>query len=304
MKSQDNNGCFKKAQGAGYKVQGTRLKNKIALYLLPFTLYLLPFTCRSQDAPLPLTYEAFQSGYGTGSVYDSYLSPLKYSGSNVGLFYEKMKNTGLMNGNIAAQHLFDVNYSWTENNTGSASYYSGFIDYNYGLFYRMKPVGKLQIFAGMQAGGMIGFIYNTRNGNNPATGKAHLDLSLSAMANYKWHIRSQPLYFREQISFPFVGAMYSPQYGTSYYEIGLGNTKNLIHLASFNNHFAIRNMLSAEIPFNCFTLRLSYLFSLYETSINDLDTQIITNTFFIGFSTNFFVVKGKQKKNNYRYVFE
>jgi len=304
MKSQDNNGCFKKVQGEKYKVKGTRLKNKIALYFLPFTFYLLPFTCRSQDAPVSLTYEAISIGYGTGSVYDSYLSPLKYSGNNVGLLYEKMKNTGLMNGNLAAQHLFNVNYSWTENNPGTASYYSGFIDYNYGLLYRMKPVDNLQVFVGMQAGGMIGFIYNTRNGNNPATGKARLDLSLSAMANYKWHIRSQPLYFRDQISVPFIGAMYSPQYGTSYYEIGLGDTKNLIHLASFNNHFAIRNMLSAEIPLNCFTLRLSYLFSFYETSINDLNTRWITNTFYIGFSTNFFVVSGKQKKNNYRYVFE
>jgi hypothetical protein len=243
-------------------------------------------------------------GYGTSSVYDAYLSPLEYTGNNVGLYYEQMKNTGLMKGNVSAQHLFNANYSWTKNNPGTASYYTGLVEYNYGLHYRFKPAEKWQFFAGMQAGGLLGFVYNTRNGNNPATGKAHLNLSLSAIANYKLQIGSQPVYLRDQLSLPFAGAMYSPQFGESYYEIGLGDTKNLVHFASFNNYFSVRNMLSVEIPFNTFTLRCSYLFSFYETRINDLDTQLKTNTFYIGFSQNFFVVQGKQKKNNYRYVFE
>ena len=149
----------------------------------------------------------------------------------------------------------------------------------------------------------MGFVYNTRNGNNPATGKAHLNLSLSAIANYKLQVRSQPVNFRYQLNLPFVGAMYSPQFGQSYYEIGLGFTDNLVHLASFHNYFSARNILSAEIPLNKLNLILSYHYSFYETRINNLDTQLITNTFYIGFSSNFFVVRGKQKKDNYRYVF-
>jgi len=243
-------------------------------------------------------------GFGTSSVYDSYLSPLKYTGDNVGLYYEQMKNTRLMNGNISAQHLFNANYSWSKNNSGTASYYTGLVEYNYGLLYRLHPMEKWQFFAGMQAGGLLGFVYNTRNENNPATGKAHLNLSLSGIANYKLQIRKQPILFRDQLGVPFIGAMYSPQFGESYYEIGLGDTKNLVHLASFHNYFSVRNMLSAEIPLNPFTLRLAYGFSFYETRINDLETRLISNTFYIGFSYNFFVVSGKQKNNNYRYVFE
>ena len=243
-------------------------------------------------------------GFGTSSVYDSYLSPLDYKGDNIGLYYEQMKNTGLMDGNIFAQNLFNANYSWSKNSAGTASYYSGIVEYNYGLHYRFKPVEKWQFFAGMQAGGLLGFVYNTRNENNPATGKAHVNLSLSGIANYKLQIHKQPILFRDQLSFPFIGALYSPQYGESYYEISLGDTKNLVHFSSLNNYLSLRNMLSAEIPFNRFTLRLSYYFSYYETRINNLDTRLITNTFYIGFSQNFFVVSGKQKKGNYRYVFE
>jgi len=283
MKSQGNNGYFKWC---------------ILSFVLSFSLPSL-----SQETPISLTYRTIMAGYGTSSVYDSYLSPLNYTGKNAGLYYEQMKNTGLLNGNVSAQHLFNFNYSWSKNNTGTASYYTGIVEYNYGLLYRFKPVNKVQFFAGMQAGGLAGFVYNTRNGNNPATGKAHLDLSLSAIANYKLQIRKQPVIFRDQLSLPFVGAMYSPEFGQSYYEIGLGMTDNLVHFSSFHNYFSVRNMLSAEIPFNSFTFRIAYYLSFYETRINSLDTRLITNTFYIGFSQNFFVVSGKQKKNNYRYVF-
>jgi len=277
------------------------------VYRVTCTLLLLFFSlfCFSQDGtPISLTYKITQVGYGISKVYDSYLSPLKYSGSNVGLHYEQMKKTGLMNGNVSEQHQMNANYSWCDNNSGTASYYTGLLEYNYGLLYGLKKTEKLQLLTGMQAGGLFGFVYNTRNGNNPATAKAHINLSLSAIANYKLKIRSQPVNLRYQISLPFIGAMYSPNFGQSYYEIGIGVTDNLVHFGSFHNYFSTRNILSAEIPLNKFTLLFSYHYSFYETRINDLDTQLINNTFYIGFSSNFFVVKGKHKSDNYRYVYE
>ena len=303
MKSQGSNGYFKP------HIQLWREKTKSGkqdVFILCFLslLFFSPLLCLSQEAPISLTYKATMLGYGTSNIYDSYLSPLKYTGNNIGLHYEQMRNTDLLNENVSSQHLLNMNYSWSKNNTGTASYYTGIFEYNYGLFYRFKPLEKLQVFTGMQAGGLLGFVYNTRNGNNPATGKAHLDLSLSAIANYKFQIRSQPVQLRYQLSVPFIGAMYSPQFGQSYYEIGLGVTENLAHLASFHNYLATCNILTAEIPLNKLTLLLSYQFSFYETRINDLDTRLITNTFYVGFSGNFFVVNGKQKKNNYKYVFE
>ena len=283
MKLPDNNGFFKGC----------------VLILIMF----YPLFCMAQDAPFPLAYRSNMLGYGISSAYDSYLSPLKYKGYNFGVLFEQMKNTGLMNGNISTQHFLNANYSKSENKSGTASYHNGFLKYNYGLFHRFNPVEKLQIFAGMQAGGLLGFVYSTRNGNNPATGKAHIDLSLSTIANYSLKLRSQPVNLRYQFSLPFIGAMYSPSYGQSYYEIGLGVTDNLIHLSSLHNYISVYNMLSAEIPFKKFTLRISYINSLYETRINDLDTQVINNTYYIGLSHNFFVIHGKQKKDNYRYVF-
>jgi hypothetical protein len=307
MKSQGSNDSFNPLRILLWRKNVTGHRSPVTGYRLPVTVCLLLFftlPCFSQESPVSLTYSSTQLGYGTSSVYDSYLSPLNYKGNNVGLYYEQMKNTGLLHGNVSAQHLFNVDYSWTKNNPGTASYYTGIFEYNYGLLYRFKPAKSWQFFAGPQVGGLLGFVYNTRNDNNPATGKAHLNLNFSAMVNYKLQIHSQPVRFRDQINLPFLGAMYSPQFGESYYEISLGDTKHLVHWASFHNYLSISNMLTVEIPFNRFTLLLSHHFSLYETRINHLDTRLITRTFYIGFSQNFFVVSGKQKKNNYQYVFD
>jgi hypothetical protein len=271
-------------------------------FLLAFLLFALP--CHAQEPTIPLTYQSTMVGYGTSSVYDSYLSPLKYTGENVALYYEQMKMTKLMDSHISAQHLFKLDYSWSKNKPETASYYTGMIEYDYGLHYRFKPVDKLHIFAGTQAEGLLGFVYNTRNGNNPATGKFHLNLNLSVIAAYQIKIKSQSLLLKYQVGVPFTGLMYSPHFGQSYYEIGLGDDGDLTHFASFHNYLAIRNNLSVEIPLNWITLRLAYVNSFYETRINDLDTRIHTNTFFIGVSKNFFTVSGKQNRKNYRNVFE
>jgi hypothetical protein len=304
MKSRDNNGYFKRQYSAIAPWMRNFLKRQVKLAITGFFALCFLFSSYAQDA-IPLTYQSTSLGYGTGNVYDSYLSPLKYSGKNVKLRHEQMKMTSWMNGNIAAQHLFNIDYSWSKNKTETASYYNGIINYNYGLFYRFNPAEKLQVFAGTQVDGLLGFIYNTRNGNNPATGKFHLNLNLSAIATYKLKIKSQPLFLKYQLSLPFTGIMYSPQFGQSYYEIGLGDNKDLVHFSSFHNYLAFRNNLSIEIPLNWITFRFDFVNSFYETRINDLDTQIYTNTFCVGISKNFYVVPGrKPNKNVYRHVFE
>lgn len=280
------------------------MRNSFFLVLLSI---ISTFSCWGQEdsETIPLVYQSTMIGYGRNSVYDSYLSPLKYKGNNIGIFYEHMKMTGLMNGNVSAQHQFNLDFSWSDNESETASDYTGFVEYSYGLHYRFKPAPKFQISAGMQANGVLGFIYNTRNGNNPATGKAHINLNLSAIAAYNVKLKSQPIHFRYQINMPFSGIMFSPEFGQSYYEISLGNNDNLVHFASFHNYISVRNILTAEVPLNRFTIRLSYINSIYETRVNGLDTRLCSNTFYIGLSRNFYTVSSKKSdRGNYLRVFE
>jgi hypothetical protein len=243
-------------------------------------------------------------GIGTASVYDTYLSPLEYKGNNIGVIYEQMNTVGRLNGRISAQHLFLLEFADTKNPAKTAGEYVGNIEYDYGLYYRFKPVRQFRFFAGMQAGGLFGFIYNNRNGNNPANAKVNLNLSLSGMASYSFRIKNQPLQFRYQLNIPVAGCLFSPQFGQSYYEIGLGDHQDLFHFASFHNQRIMRNLLSVELPFNFCILRLSYMNRVYEMKINNLETRILSGSFYIGLSKNFYTVQGKEHKNNYRYVFE
>lgn len=252
-----------------------------------------------------LVYRSTMFGIGGTSVYDSYLSAEKYTGTAVGLREERMSMTGIMSGNVSSQQIFKLDFSWSKNRADNATDYTGFVNYSYGLHYRFRPASNFQLFAGSQANGMLGFIYNTRNGNNPATAKAHVNLTLSGIAAYEFKIKSQPFKLRYQVDAPFAGVMFSQDYGQSYYEISLGNDDKLVHFASFHNQRILNNSLSLEIPFNSSTLRLTYINSLYETNVNELDTRINSNSFFIGFSKEFFSISGKKKvKGNYKRVFD
>ncbi|MDR2683699.1 MAG: DUF3316 domain-containing protein [Dysgonamonadaceae bacterium] len=259
----------------------------------------------AQSSPeIPLTYESTMAGIGSTSIYDTYLSPLEYKGNHIGVILEQMNRSGLLNGRILAQHLFNLEIADTKNPSGTAGNYSGNLEYAYGLYYRFKPVDKIQFFAGMQADGLLGVIYNNRNGNNPVAGKVNLNLNVSGMVSYKFRIKKQPLQLRYQLNIPVAGCLFSPQFGQSYYEIGLGDHQRILHFASLHNQRIMRNLFSLELPLNSTIVRLSYMNGIYETRVNHLDTRIVSHSFYIGFSKNFYVVHKKDNKKNYRHVFE
>ncbi|MGG6550492.1 UNVERIFIED_CONTAM: DUF3316 domain-containing protein, partial [Prevotella sp. 15_C9] len=70
---------------------------------------------------------------------------------------------------------------------------------------------------GIDAG--MGFLYNTRNGNNPEQAYLGLNLAPRLSADYAFRIRSHPFQIRYEAQVPLVGVMFSPNYGQSYYEI-------------------------------------------------------------------------------------
>jgi hypothetical protein len=298
MKSQDNNGCF--------SFFGQRSAVRRVWICLFFLVSCTAFRALCNEPPeqIPLTYQSTLLGIGQSSIYDTYLSPLKYQGIQLNIMYERMKMTGWGNGNLSAQHLFNIGLADTKNPTETATDYLGVLEYSYGMHYHFKPVQRIRLMAGMQVDGLIGGIYNTRNGNNPATAKAHINLNLSGMAVYRMQIGKQPVRLRYQLNFSALGLQFSPEYGQSYYEIELGTKSKLIHWASFHNQLIMQNMFSVELPFHSCTLRLSYVNRMYETRINSLNTQILSNSFYLGFSGNFFSVRGRKVQPYFQTVFD
>lgn len=195
------------------------------------------------------TNESTMIDTGEYNIKDTYLSPLKYTGWGIRVLNERMKMASLANYHISRQQLFNVEFSSTNNPSKTAEGLAGFIDYTLGYHYHFPLTPNFKLLTGASVRGMGGFIYNTRNSNNPATAKVDLDCNLSALAIYRKTIKDYPLTFRYQVTIPFIGVFFAQEYGQPYYEIfDAGNGKGVILFNSFHNKFAIKNYLTADFP--------------------------------------------------------
>ena len=198
-------------------------------------------------------------GVGYTNVYDTYLSPQEYKGIDFRISRESMRMTKWMNGNISLQSFFQADLGYTHNRVDNNNTFSGLANWNYGLHYNFPITSNFKLLAG----GLIdlngGFVYNLRNGNNPAQVRAYINLDASGMAIWDLRIKNYPISLRYQVNLPFAGVMFCPNYGQSYYEIfTLGNWGGVINFTSLHNQPSLRQMLTVDFPVGRAKMRLAY----------------------------------------------
>ena len=190
-----------------------------SLCLLFFCLA-FPATAQAEDVPRSIN-ESTMVGIGGYNLRDTYLSPstdINYTGWVARVLNERMKIVRLADYNVSRQQLINVEFGSTRNGAETANEYAGFVDYSLGYHYRFPQVlSGLKVLTGASARLSGGFIYNTRNSNNPVSGKADFDLNLSAMAIYNFRIKDFPLTLRYQAEIPFAGVLFSVHKGEPYY---------------------------------------------------------------------------------------
>lgn len=243
----------------------------------------------AQTEALPRsTNSATLVGMGGYNLMDTYLSPgapeRNYTGVGFSVLHERMQMTRLADQRISRQQLFRGELARTENGAATATDLAGFATYSLGYHYHFTaPLPDLQLLAGVMAQGWLGFIYNTRNGNNPASTKADADLRLSAMAFYTLRIKGYPIRLRYHGAIPFAGVCFSPHYNQSYYEIfDLGNHSGVVQFNSFHNKWAYQQLLTADFPVGALTLRVGFLGNYYRTDLNAIQSHVVSRSFVIG----------------------
>lgn len=241
----------------------------------------------------PRTLNTFMLSAGSSNMYDTYLSPLEYTGFSLRLMYESMRRTTWFNHNFYKQQLIELEFASGLNPVGSVREYWGRLRYQLGGHYAFYRGHGLRLGAGGFWDVNIGGLYNERNGNNPATARVYTNLNLSFMASYKW----KKYAIRWQVDTPFMGMLFSPKYGQSYYEISLGNTVGLVNFASFHNQRSLRNLVTVDIPFSKYIVRVGYLGDWYQTKVHSVQTHHYTHSFVIGFPLEG-IKKSKKKTNN------
>ena len=101
----------------------------------------------------------------------------------------------------------------------------------------------------------------------------------------------------ERVQFPLLGAFFSPGYGETFYEIYIGNHKNLIHCGWWGNNFGIGNLLSLKLDFGRTAMEIGYRYDYRSSFANNLVLRTAANNFVIGVIPGGLGLKKKNKTN-------
>ena len=275
-----------------------------AITLLMILLYALPAAAKERGEgdgqegftdPTRYVIRSVMYGAGFANVFDTYLSPQEYKGVDFRVSRETMRMTRLFDGNVSVQNFLQADLGYTHNRVDNNDTFSGLVNWNYGLHYQFRLTDNFKLLAGGLLDLNGGFVYNLRNGNNPASARAYLNLDASAMAI--WHVRLGrcPVVFRYQANLPVIGMMFSPHYGQSYYEIfSLGNASGVVRFTSLHNQPSLRQMVSADVPVGKLKMRFSYLADLQQSNVNHIKTHTYSHVFMVGFVRHLFRVGRRQ----------
>lgn len=239
-------------------------------------------------------------GIGRTHQLDTYLSPMEYSGIQVSFLTQSERMTHLAKRHISFQSTFFAAYTYTDNPAGTADYQGGRLAYDAAWHYHYSPLPGLDLKGGALVGADLGFLYNSRNGNNPAQGRLSADLSLSAGAGYSfyvplWRGRHLPMQAHYQADLPMIGLMFCPEFGESYYEISQRGVGHNIICAHPGNSLCLRQFLTLDLCFKRVTMRIGYLFDIRQSNARFIKYHDVSHSFMLGFVRHFQLMKKNKK---------
>ena len=250
---------------------------------------------------------ALMLGVGHTSTLDTYLSPEHYRGADVRLMShtrrEKEKSAWI------SQLTHEAHAAYTDNRSGNGGEITADYTFRYTLLHRWNTsIGSrpLRLMAGAAAAADAGFTYNTRGTNNPANARLAVRIEPTIAVDLPVGRRSSthgtpvcpaetpmwPVVMHYEASAPLAGLMFSPNYGQSYYEIFTrGNYDHNCVPTTIASTPSLRHMLTADIRIGRTTMRIGYLGTYEQTSVNRLKTHAYTHSLLIGLVRHFRTIK-------------
>lgn len=269
-------------------------------------------TCANYDSLSMRLHEKWRTnammiGVGGTNILDTYLSPEKYRGFDLRLLShtrrEKLRSAWV------SQLLHEGHVAYADSRSGNGGTMAGGYTFRYSLL-RMWNVAAghrpLRLMAGATVAASGGFVYNTRNGNNPANARLSLHVeptvAIDVPIGRPGHSRGIslspadcahfPVVLHYEASAPLLGVMFSPNYGQSYYEIFTrGNYDHNCVPTTFGSTPSLRHMLTADFRLAHATWRIGYLGVVEQSHVNSLKTHAYTHSLVIGIVKRFRTVK-------------
>jgi len=230
-------------------------------------------------------------GLGAVSILDTYLSPEEYTGTQLRYISRTTRSRDGRHWSRVAIH--QGHFSYADNRSGDGTEMEGAYNFTYGWQRAWRLMDDaLTLRAAIMADLNLGFIYNTRNSNNPAQARISADITPSASATYRFHVKRLPCQLTYELGLPMLGVMFSPNYGQSYYEIfSEGNYDHNVVPTYVGNAPSLRHALMLDLRLGGTTLRVGYLGEYDQARVNSLKSHVYTNAIMIGWVKSFRLVR-------------
>lgn len=218
----------------------------------------------------------------------TYLSPLYYNGATFGLSASWTKPFNHWSDRCEMRFEASVNFDEALNPAKTARMMGLTARFGWGLAWSRPFARDWKVTVGPMFDLYGGALYQARNGNNPVSALASVGVDAAASLSWKNKIGRFPLIVSDEVSIPTLSGFFCPAYGESYYEIYLGNRKDLAHFGWWGNSFGINNLLSFKINFGKTGMMVGYRLDLRTFNANNLDNRLLRNAFVIGVIPNGF----------------
>ena len=269
------------------------------LIITALALLVIPTMSRAQyivtDTIIPerIVVKSSQFGVTLLNNLDTYLSNYNHKGLGLNFGHEVFRDARTGNYRWKYQTLFNATAGYAIQ--GSNIQFAGLISQSWSGYHPFRITKGLTLLAGAQIQLEGGALYNPSNGNNPAAAKLRTALAASGMAIYHFPVLKSEWIVRYQLDIPLIGAMFTPEFGQSYYEISLGHLGKIASFTHPINNPSWRHMLSLDIPLHAkhhsTTLRISYIADLYQSDINYIRCHMYHHAVTFGFARTIFKVK-------------
>ena len=252
--------------------------------MLLTVLMALPLGAAAQDDVLVVTptRSMFTLDIGYASIHDSYLTPITYDGIDLELAYEASRLC--KQGHWQWQLNVGADYNYVENPAKNNDLQKVMGNLSFAMQHRWANAvgGKVSLSVGPMTQLRAGIVYNAVNSNNPVTVRAHWNVGAAANADFFTRLGRKPITLRYRLQLPMVGAFFAPEYDESYYEIYLGNHRNLAHLGWWGNRFDMTHYLGAEVRLGGTIVSLGYRTRFEHWHVNNLKVHDVTHAVVIG----------------------